>query len=353
MNTQRLKWLTVVLVASTVLAGCERPPVDAVQTGFRGTGMELVYNPRTLEQQTPLNTAPAALPEADKGGPRASQVYKNVKVLGNLSVGEFNRVMIAYTQWVAPTQGCAYCHNLNNLADDSLYPKVVARRMTEMTKHLNATWTNHVAQTGVTCHTCHRGQPVPNQIWFKPDDAKLAKGLLGQRNGQNEAGQASVAYSSLPKDPYSAYLEGSTRIRQISQTALPQGINGYGSSIQATEATYGLMMHMSKGLGVNCAFCHNSRNFSDWSQSPPQRLTAWHGIRMVRELNNEFMTPLTKVFPKNRLGPMNDVAKVNCATCHQGAYKPLWGEPVAKVWPELRGPEVKLSEAAVAARKAK
>jgi len=65
------------------------------------------------------------------------------------------------------------------------------------------------------------------------------------------------------------------------------------------------------------------------------------------------MTPLTKVFPQNRLGPMKDVAKVNCATCHQGAYKPLWGEPMAKVWPELRGPEVKLSEAAVAARKAK
>jgi photosynthetic reaction center cytochrome c subunit len=191
---------------------------------------------------------------------------------------------------------------------------------------------------------------VPNQVWFKPDEAKLAKGLLGQRNGQNEAGQPSVGYSSLPKDPYSAYLEGSNRIRQISQTALPQGINGNGSSIQATEATYGLMMHMSKGLGVNCAFCHNSRNFSDWQQSPPQRLTAWHGIRMVRELNNEFITPLTKVFPANRLGPMGDIAKVNCATCHQGAYKPLWGEPMAKVWPELRGPETKLSEAAVAAR---
>ncbi len=31
------------------------------------------------------------------------------------------------------------------------------------------------------------------------------------------------------------------------------------------------MMHMSQGLGVNCNFCHNSRNFSDWSQSMPQR----------------------------------------------------------------------------------
>jgi photosynthetic reaction center cytochrome c subunit len=146
-----------------------------------------------------------------------------------------------------------------------------------------------------------------------------------------------VAYSSLPNDPFSAYLVKDNRIRQISQTALPQGINGNGSSTQATEATYGLMMHMSDSLGVNCAYCHNSRNFSNWQESPPQRAVAWHGIRMVRELNNEFLEPLTKTFPANRLGPTGDVAKINCATCHQGAYKPLWGEQMAKSWPELRG----------------
>jgi photosynthetic reaction center cytochrome c subunit len=94
---------------------------------------------------------------------------------------------------------------------------------------------------------------------------------------------------------------------------------------------------MSDSLGVNCAYCHNSRNFSNWQESPPQRAVAWHGIRMVRELNNEFIEPLTKTFPANRLGPTGDVAKINCATCHQGAYKPLWGEPMVKNWPELRG----------------
>lgn len=350
MRANRLTWVALVVVASAVLAGCERPPMEPVQRGFRGTGMEVVYNPRILDQQAALNTPPDALPEADKGGPRASQVYKNVKVLGNLSVAEFNRVMISYTQWVAPEQGCAYCHNLNNLADDSVYTKVVARRMTEMTKHLNAAWTSHVAQTGVTCHTCHRGNPVPQQVWFAPDQAKLAKGLLGQRNGQN-APAMSVGYSSLPNDPFTPYLLKANGIRQISQTPLPQGINSTGSSIQATESTYGLMMHMSKGLGVNCTYCHNSRNFSDWNQSPPQRVTAWHGIRMVRELNNEFMTPLTATFPSNRLGPMKDVAKVNCATCHQGAYKPMYGQPMAAKYPELVGPVAKLSGVAAGAVK--
>jgi photosynthetic reaction center cytochrome c subunit len=299
-----------------------------------------------------LHQAPAALDPADKSGPRARQVYQNVKVLGDLSVGEFTRVMVSMTQWIAPEQGCGYCHNLQNFADDSMYTKVVARRMTQMTQHLNASWKNHVADTGVTCYTCHRGQAVPNQVWFAPDDSKLAKGMLGQRNGQNEPA-GSVGGSSLPKDPFTAYLQKDTPIRQISQTALPQGINSTGSSTQMTEATYGLMMHMSTGLGVNCAFCHNSRNFSDWKQSPPQRVTAYHGIRMVRELNNEFITPLTSTFPRNRLGPKGDVAKVNCATCHQGAYKPLYGEPMAKLYPELQGPAAKLVKTTLADRATK
>jgi len=352
MNLNRTTWVAMILVGAALLSGCERPPIDTVQTGFRGTGMELVYNPRTLEKTESLHQAPAALDPADKSGPRARQVYQNVKVLGDLSVGEFTRVMVSMTQWIAPQQGCGYCHNLQNFADDSMYTKVVARRMTQMTQHLNASWKNHVADTGVTCYTCHRGQAVPNQVWFAPDDSKLAKGMLGQRNGQNEPA-ASVGGSSLPKDPFTAYLQKDTPIRQISQTALPQGINSTGSSTQMTEGTYGLMMHMSTGLGVNCAFCHNSRNFSDWKQSPPQRVTAYHGIRMVRELNNEFITPLTSTFPRNRLGPKGDVAKVNCATCHQGAYKPLYGEPMAKLYPELQGPAAKLVKTTLADRATK
>jgi photosynthetic reaction center cytochrome c subunit len=33
---------------------------------------------------------------------------------------------------------------------------------------------------------------------------------------------------------------------------------------------------------------------------------------------------------------MGDVAKLNCATCHQGAYKPLNGAQMAKDFPELQ-----------------
>jgi photosynthetic reaction center cytochrome c subunit len=95
---------------------------------------------------------------------------------------------------------------------------------------------------------------------------------------------------------------------------------------------------MSTALGVNCTFCHNSRSFSSWETSPPQRLTAWHGIRMVRNINNEYIEALRPVFPPNRLGPMGDTLKVNCATCHQGVFQPLYGAEMLKDYPELNPP---------------
>ena len=68
---------------------------------------------------------------------------------------------------------------------------------------------------------------------------------------------------------------------------------------------------------------------------------------MAREINNEYMVPLTGVFPPNRLGPTGDVAKSNCATCHQGAYKPLYGAAMAKHYPGMQAP--KLGSGATAA----
>jgi photosynthetic reaction center cytochrome c subunit len=325
------------LAALLLLSACERPPVDTVQRGYRGTGMEQVYNPRLLAAQTALNTPPEVLPAAAAEGPKASEVYKNVKVLGHLSVGEFARTMVAMTNWVSPSQGCVHCHNAQDFADDSIYTKVVARRMLQMTQKVNADWSTHVGSTGVTCYTCHRGQPVPSEVWFKPLAPKGANTFAGERAGQN-APAATVGLSSLPSDPFTPFLLDDQAIRVIGQMALPQkGEGANRQSIKQTEWTYGLMVHMSKSLGVNCTQCHNTRSLGDWNASSPPRLTAWYGIRMVRELNQEYLLPLTDTFPAHRLGPGGDVAKLNCATCHQGAHKPLYGAAMAKDYPALLG----------------
>lgn len=324
------------LLTVAMLLNWERPPVQTVQRGFRGTAMEINYNPRDAAVYLAANKVPASLPSLGSAGPKAGVVYKNVQVLGDLSVGQFTRLMVSITQWVSPTQGCAFCHNTNNMAEDSVWTKGVARRMIQMTQHINADWQPHVAATGVTCYTCHRGQNIPSQVWFNNPGPSRFNGMAETNGGMGIATPA-INNSSLPYDPFTPYLEGNHEIRVQAERALPGTDN---HSIKETEWTYALMIHFSQSLGVNCTYCHNSRAFENWEQSTPQRVTAWHGIRMVRDLNGAYIDPLKTAFPANQLGPMGDNAKVNCATCHQGIFKPLYGVSMAKDFPELQHPTV-------------
>ncbi len=68
----------------------------------------------------------------------------------------------------------------------------------------------------------------------------------------------------------------------------------------------------------------------------PKKVTAWHGIRMERDINNTYVVPLTDAFPKDRLGPQGDIGKAYCATCHQGQNKPLGGKEMAKLYEGLQ-----------------
>jgi photosynthetic reaction center cytochrome c subunit len=323
----------VVALAAGLLVACERPPMQSAQQGYRGTGMQQVTNPRiAAAQKAALPAVPDLPAPGPNEGPRAKDVYQNVKVLGDLSVGEFTRHMLAITQWVSPVEGCTYCHNPANLADDSKYTKVVARRMIEMTRQVNAKWEPHVGSTGVTCYTCHRGNAVPANMFFTaatPKNNTVGPGF-GYDAGQNKA-DPSIALASLPYDPFTPFLaggkDGSDEIRVQGVKALPQA--DHRSSIKQAEYTYSLMNHFSKSLGVNCTFCHNTQSFQNWD-GPTQRVTAWYGIRMVRDLNADYLTPLTSTFPAHRLGPTGDVAKVQCGTCHQGVNKPLGGLAMAK-----------------------
>ena len=344
MNTITRSSLVMLALGVTVLTvGCERPPPESIQRGYRGVAMEQNFNPRLLEQQWGVNQAPAAGPAAAPGGPPSSKVYQNVQVLGDLSAGEFTRLMVAITNWVSPQQGCTYCHKEGeDMSSDSLYTKVVARRMLQMTQNINANWKTHVADTGVTCYTCHRGQPVPANIWFQNPGPQTATGWAGNRAGQNYPAPQ-VAMASLPNDPFTPFLEQKNNIRVIPTTALPEGNR---QSIKQTEWTYGLMMHFSQSLGVNCTYCHNSRSFFEWDGSTPQRSTAWYGIQMVRAVNTDYLDPLQRTYPRNRLGPLGDAPKANCGTCHQGVYKPLFGANMLKDYPEL-GVAAKAAHAAV------
>ncbi|WP_310496781.1 photosynthetic reaction center cytochrome PufC [Sandarakinorhabdus sp.] len=339
-------WKLLVLAPAVLLAGCELGTKVVEQSGYRGTGMAYVADKSDMAKPGDVPPPPYELTADMLKGDRASAVYENVQVLGDTSADEFNYLMQAMTTWVAPdgsvkNGGCTYCHNPENMASDELYTKVVARKMLAMTRQINAEWKPHFGNkdnAGVTCWTCHRGKPLPVNNWSSavPDGPSIT----GRKNGGNSPA-ATVAYASLAYDPFTDYLAGKENIRVGATKALP---SDHKASIQQTEKTYGLMMHMSQGLGVNCTFCHNSNNFAKWEDSRPQRVNAWYGIRMVRDINNNYITALGNVWPANgkgangnRRGPHGDPLKVNCATCHQGVNKPMGGALMLKDYPALKG----------------
>ncbi|NJC05553.1 photosynthetic reaction center cytochrome c subunit [Sphingomonas kaistensis] len=325
--------LLVGVVPLLALSGCELGSKQSTQTGYRGTGMDQITDVSSIKAAAAIPAPPYPLSAAASTGPRVQG--QNIQVLNNLSEEEFGHLMSSISLWVAgDAANCQYCHNPANMADDSVYTKKVARQMLKMTMSLNSQWSNHTGQTGVTCYTCHRGQPVPEYVWSpeKPTDKMT---IRGQKRGQNTP-DANVGYASLPTGVFEEYLGGNAQsVRVAASTAYP---GSQPLTTRDAENSYAIMMHVSKSLGVNCTFCHNSQSFRSWSLSSAQRATAWYGIRMVRDINGSHISPLARagVFPPNRLGPTGAPLQVNCLTCHQGVNKPLGGVSMIKDYPYLR-----------------
>ena len=322
-------------ILALFLGACEPGAKSSTQVGPRGSGMEQIVDISQIKDAAVIPAEPYPLPP--DGGERAGAAYQNLKVLNNISKDRFDHLMAEITQWVAPPeQGCNYCHNPANLASDEKYTKLVARRMIQMTQNINSKWASHVQQTGVTCYTCHRGNPVPEYKWTVAQKNDNAGSIRGNKRGQNTP-DPNVAYASLPDDPFDAFLskDGPDDIRVASKTIYPGSSH---ASIKDAEKSYGLMMHISGALGVNCTFCHNTQSLGAWPISRQQRATAYFGIRMVRDINSNYISTLQPVFPANRKGPQGDPYKVNCLTCHQGLSKPLAGVSMIAQAPVLRGP---------------
>ena len=342
----RLAAATIAGLGLMVLGGCDLGPKVSTQTGYRGTGLQQITDVAHSAKTNAIPAPPYPLPP--DGGPLASSSYTNLKVLGGVSKDRFDHLMAEMNQWVAPpAEGCNYCHNPQDMASDEKYTKVVARRMLQMTQNINSRWSSHVQTTGVTCYTCHRGNGVPEYRWALAEGTPNPGSILGNKHGQDSP-DPNVGYSSLPYDPFARYLDGKAQIRVAGSSAYPSP--GSRATIRDTEETYGLMMSISTALGVNCTYCHNTQSFRAWNLSRAQRGTAYYGIRMVRDVNENYLTSLQTVFPANRKGPRGDVYKVNCSTCHQGASKPLNGVSMIGQAPVLRGsaPPAPVSPAASA-----
>ena len=277
---------------------------NSLQTGPAGTGMSRPEFVRALATPDPTI---AALEELDTG----------------------EDIIDAMRAWTGiPTL----------FEDDSDYQTIVAKGMVEMTQNINENWDGHVnanKEVGVTCYTCHRGQPVPSDVWFRitPVTARTA----GWSANQNRATSISQS-TSLPSDALEEYILNYEVIGVHDLESRVPGIPGEDvASIQHTERTYAFMNYFANSLGVNCVFCHNSRAFYDAEQVTPQWAIASLGIAMIQELNEVYILDLEEVLPEERLGPVHgDVPKLACRTCHKGYQQPLQGTNVIAGWPELQ-----------------
>ena len=322
-------------------------PVKGTQVGPNGPSL-VQYAPTGSPLFQTRNGPPPANPPLVADTRPATQAYQNVTVLTDVDAGEFMRLQYAITSWVAPQQGCNFCHADNNFASDEKPTKNTAREMLRMVRHINADWKEHVGGAGVTCWSCHRGQPVPAEVWFDRPPLPHRKHMDRAENW-NEA--ASSVRQFFPNAGYELYNLQDTPGNAQSYSALP---TGQASDAIVVKRLYEYMMQMTSGIGVNCTYCHNSRAFFDWGQSLPARWMGYSGIQMTRDLNRNVLLPLAQSMPQTRLtaasdhpivlpdrmrGPQPGNGFVLCAPCHYGLPKPEdHAQVLLQDFPGLRGP---------------
>ena len=347
--------ISVAAAVGTVLALTVPPwhsPVRGHQLGYRASSM--IQWDQTVQAATDMNRPPANVPPERFGVQAAAlqdtrpagEVYKNLKVLPGGTAGEFMRLHIALTNWVAPQQGCAFCHAGKDPAEDTPR-KSAAQLMIQMTQTLNANWRDHLGEQGVTCYTCHRGQNIPSAVWALRD-TKLPPPFIAKQDDWNET--ATTVRDFFPVASAAEYLLQDTPGRAQSYTALP---STGPKELVVVKRLYEVMMQMSDGIGVNCGYCHNSRAFFDWGQSTPARWTGANGIHMTQAINNDFLQKLHAAMPQSmevagsgrppitplaESGPQNGNGFVNCQTCHYSSPHPLPGQNLLAGFPALAKP---------------
>jgi hypothetical protein len=95
---------------------------------------------------------------------RASEVFENVKDLGEMPAGRLLKVMeIGYARSLGVA--CTHCHVAGQWASDEKKPKLAAREMRVLMRRVNDELARipnlQSAKPTVNCTTCHRGQVKP------------------------------------------------------------------------------------------------------------------------------------------------------------------------------------------------
>ena len=98
---------------------------------------------------------------AGKEDKPAKEVFKNLKMLGDLPAARIPRTMQAFTRSLGVA--CTHCHVAGEWDSDSKDDKDVTRDMMKMTRAINDDYIKPIKaiaddKPNVTCMMCHRGQ---------------------------------------------------------------------------------------------------------------------------------------------------------------------------------------------------
>lgn len=242
---------------------------------------------------TPADGRPGWLgPDAWAEGVQAGQAWVeanpntvNVQVLTGMSSAQIWLYMQQYVSGGLGV-GCQYCHNLNNFASDEYPQKLAARNMLYLVSDVNSqfivdlpNWKGNYVQ----CATCHNNQPnnlesVSEQFIKSVPDIPVIVDPLDQ-NG------APITDPALKPEPiqdavglqdavlfyiynYQIWRPFDPADPESGRGSLALTVEG-GRTQEQVTINQNVMNSMAWSLGVGCTYCHNSRNFTAYSDAPP------------------------------------------------------------------------------------
>ena len=233
----------------------------------------------------------------------------------------------------------------------------IARRMFEMTRYINSAWASHVNPSGMTCYTCHRGQPVPAEVWWPRPAAPVRAihktgAILGMKpRTPSRPSSPTTGYAEyyLQDNPVAAQSTTAMRTHDVADVIVPTRI-------------YEMMMQYSLSIGVNCGYCHlNTSVFEDWSQSTPMRWTGLLRLALDPRPQPQLSAAAGPGHPSaahpgsldghaghsgdHQSGQQPGNALLTCATCHYRLPQPLNGANMVKDYPGLVGTSPKAKDA--------
>ena len=113
---------------------------------------------------------------------KAEEQYKNIQVLKGMPADQ----LIPAMQFISASLGveCQFCHVQDEFDKDDKKPKLIARKMMTMMFAINKD--NFDGHREVTCYSCHRGNPKPQET---PPVAAEGVAPLAALTGNEESGK--------------------------------------------------------------------------------------------------------------------------------------------------------------------